>query len=63
MDKPLEDGDYRIKEDGIWLTVENLSIRIWNDKFNDSVEDKIYRLGEELSDSLASMRVLYDMKA
>lgn len=54
----LSDGDYALAkgEDGVWVTVDNLSVRIR--RTENGIIVRAFLLGEEMDDELASMTVV-----
>lgn len=50
----LKDDDYEIIEDGVWLEVNNMSIRIF--VAPDGVEIDVYKRGDEMGEAVLSTK-------
>lgn len=55
MEKALNDGDYTLADEGIWVTAGPWSIRIYltrNEIDESFLEVSVYKLGKEVSDPI-----------
>lgn len=52
MEKIIKDGDYILADGAAWFTVKKFSIRV--QETDEGVVVDIYKLGDEMSESIAS---------
>lgn len=60
MTEVLEDGDYSLKDSGIWLTIRNLSVRV-TDRGH-GLRIAVYYLGKEDEHAITELNVSYEKK-